>query len=148
MSNDFHDNLSLIYILSETYNNNLLSIQNFVNSINEMTEANAHIHNRIIELLNNLNRSYTNRTYTNRFDYNRENRNRTNRFDNNRENRNRTSINRSSSTTTNSSTANVNRENTQQRNNLGRVILNNIPYIIDSVQHYRIPSENETTIPH
>ena len=153
MSNDFHDNLSLIYILSETYNNNLLSIQNFVNSINEMTEANAHIHNRIIELLNNMNRSYTNRTYRNRTDTNRTYPNRTdtnrtypNRFDNNRENRNRT-INRSASTSTNYSTANVNRENTQQSNNLGRVILNNIPYIIDSVQHYRIPSGNENTIP-
>ena len=58
---------------------------------------------------------------------------------NNRENINRSNININN----NSNTTSTNTE----RNNLGRVIFNNIPYIIDSVQQYRIPSRssNEET---
>ena len=122
MTNNFNDvDLSIINSLNEAYNNNLRSIQNFTHSINDLTDMNVEIHNRIVELLHNRNSSLNNRENINRNNVNRSNINRTN------SNRN-TSRTR---TTTNSETTN------SETSNLGRVILNNIPY---SVEHYRLPS--------
>ena len=112
MTNRFNDaDLPIINSLNEVYNNNLRSIQTFTNSINELTDMNVQIHNRIVDILNitiaGLNGM------------------------NSRENINRANSNINSNTNT-------------ERNNLGRVIFNNIPYIIDSVQQYSIPSRNST----
>ena len=120
MTNQFSDaDLSIITSLNEAYNNNLHSIQTFTNSINELSDMNIQIHNRIVDILNIRNLRLDNIN-------SRENITRSN-------NRNATSANTE--------------RTTSERNNLGRVIFNNIPYIIDSVQHYRIPSGNENTIP-
>jgi len=116
MSNDFNNtDLSFINSLNEAYNNNLRSIQNFTNSINDLTDMNVQIHNRIIEILHTRN-SRLNR----------------------RENIIRTNVNRTTSTPSSSTST----PSSSERNNLGRVILNNIPYIIDSVQNYRITSRS------
>jgi hypothetical protein len=48
-----------------------------------------------------------------------------------------------SGATTFSGVITTNTAATSEINNLGRVIFNNIPYIIDSVQNYRIPSRSE-----
>lgn len=111
MTNRFnYDDLSIIDSLNELYNNNLRSIRTFTNSINELTNMNIQIHNSIVEFLN-IRNSNLERI-------------------NNRGNINRSNINRN----------NINSNTTTRGNNLGRVIFNNIPYIIDSVQQYRIPS--------
>jgi len=110
MSNDFNNtDLSFINCLNEAYNNNLRSIQNFTNSINDLTDMNVQIHNTIVEILRNRNFRL-----------------------NNRENINRSNVTRNTSRNTTSTNS--------ERTNLGRVLLNNVPYIIDSVQHYSIPS--------
>jgi len=116
MINNFNDpDLSIINSLNDAYNNNLRSIQNFINSINDLTDMNVQIHNSIVEILNRNSRW------------------------NSRENINRTNVTRNTSRTTTS--ANSERANSER--NLGRVLLNNVPYIIDSVQHYRLPSRGQ-----
>ena len=123
MSNNFNDSdLSIVNSLNEAYNNNLQSIQNFTSSINELTDMNVQIHNSIVEILNNRNSRW-----------------------NSRENISRTNVNRNiSRTTTSTNSERTNSERTNsERNNLGRVLLNNVPYIIDSVQHYRLPSRGQ-----
>jgi len=118
MTNQFNDaDLSIINSLNEAYNNNLRSIQIFTNSINDLTDMNVQIHNRIVDILNIRNSRLDSMS--------------------SRENINRSNINNNSNTTSTNT----------ERNNLGRVIFNNIPYIIDSVQQYRIPSRssNEQT---
>jgi hypothetical protein len=122
MTNNFNDpDLSIINSLNEAYNNNLRSIQNFTNSINDLTDMNVQIHNSIVEILNNRNSRW-----------------------NSRENINRTNINRNASTTrTSANSETANSETTNSERNLGRVLLNNVPYIIDSVQHYRLPSRGQ-----
>ena len=117
MTNQFSDaDLSIITSLNEAYNNNLHSIQTFTNSINELSDMNIQIHNRIVDILNIRNLRLDNIN-------SRENITRSN-------NRNATSANTE--------------RTTSERNNLGRVIFNNIPYIIDSVQQYRIPSRSQS----
>jgi hypothetical protein len=121
MTNFNDQDLSIINSLNEAYNNNLRSIQNFTNSINDLTDMNVQIHNSIVEILNNRNSRL-----------------------NSRENINRTNINRNMSRTT----ASANSETSNSEiNNLGRVLLNNVPYIIDSVQHYRLPSRSQREQP-
>lgn len=118
MTNRFNDpDLSIINSLNEVYNNNLRSIQNFTNSINELTNINVQIHNCIVDILNITNARLNNI--------------------NSREN-----INRANSNINNNIRSIPN--TTTTGNNLGRVIFNNIPYIIDSVQQYSIPSRNLT----
>lgn len=124
-----NEDLSIITSLNEAYNNNLRSIQIFTNSINDLTDMNVQIHNRIVDILNIRNIRETNRG--------------TNRGTNRESNR---GTNRGTNTATNTATnTGTNRETNRgtTRNNLSRVILNNIPYIIDSVQHYRIPSTSQ-----
>jgi len=127
MTNNFNDtDLSIINSLNDAYNNNLRSIQNFTNSINDLTDMNVKIHNSIVEILNN---------------------NRNSRW-NSRENINRTNVHRNTSrTTTSSNLETANSETTNSERNLGRVLLNNVPYIIDSVQHYRLPSRGQREQP-
>lgn len=79
--------------------------------INNLTESNNQIRNLIIQILNNQNNSQRrNNTNNNRL--------------NNQSQRNTFRDNNTSNTTT---------------SNLGRIILNNRPYIIDSVEQFRIP---------
>jgi hypothetical protein len=136
MSNHFSDNdLSLINSLNEAYNNNLRSIQNFTNSINDLTDMNVEIHNFIVDILHNRNVVLNNRENI------RGTRNTIRRPTiSTTTERNTTERN---TTERNTAERNTAERNTTERNNLGRLIVNNIPYIIDSIQQYRIPFRNQ-----
>jgi hypothetical protein len=88
--------------------------------ITNLTDSNQQIRNLIIQILNTNTPPRRN-------------------INNNHSNNN---INR----TNNSSNSNRNtfRENNNSNGNLGRVYLNNIPYIIDNVEHVRIPINNNS----
>ena len=109
-----NEQLLLINILNGMYNDNLRQINNMNDSIYSLNESNRQISNLLIQLLNNTNNSNSNN--------NRRNSSRYNQRNNLREN-----SNLSSSTTS----------------GLGRVYLNNRPYIIDNIQHYNIPLNRE-----
>ena len=109
-----NEQLLLIDILNTMYNDNLRQITN-------LTDSNQQIRNLIIQILN------TNTPQ--------------------RRNNNNNNINHNSNRTNNSnnnSNRNTFRENNTPNGNLGRVYLNNIPYIIDNVEHVRIPINNNS----
>ena len=109
-----NEHLLLIDILNTMYNDNLRQITN-------LTDSNQQIRNLIIQILN------TNTPQ--------------------RRNNNNNNINHNSNRTNNSnnnSNRNTFRENNNSNGNLGRVYLNNIPYIIDNVEHVRIPINNNS----
>ena len=109
-----NEHLLLIDILNTMYNDNLRQITN-------LTDSNQQIRNLIIQILN------TNTPQ--------------------RRNNNNNNINHNSNRTNNSnnnSNRNTFRENNTPNGNLGRVYLNNIPYIIDNVEHVRIPINNNS----
>ena len=109
-----NEQLLLIDILNTMYNDNLRQITN-------LTDSNQQIRNLIIQILN------TNTPQ--------------------RRNNNNNNINHNSNRTNNSnnnSNRNTFRENNNSNGNLGRVYLNNIPYIIDNVEHVRIPINNNS----
>ena len=113
-----NEQLLLIDILNSMYNDNIRQINTLNNSINNLTENNNQIRNLLIQILN---------TSTN------------------------------ANTTTNASRRNLHRTNTRRynsntNNNRERIVnenesltINNIPYVIDSIQYYTIPSQNNTT---
>jgi len=105
-----NEDLLLINILNNMYNDNIRQIENYSNYINNLTQINTEIRNLLIQILYNGN-------------FNRQN---------NIRNNQRRNINR----------LNTQNSNTTQRQNtnLGRVLIDNIPYIVDSIQYYRIPS--------
>ena len=112
-SNSFivnNEQLLLIDILNSMYNDNLRQINNFTTSINSLNENNTQIRNLLVQILNNPNIRNNN---------DRRNR-RTNTFRENNINQN----------------TNINQNN---NSGLERVVLNNTPYLIDSVREYRIP---------
>ena len=109
-----NEQLLLIDILNTMYNDNLRQITN-------LTDSNQQIRNLIIQILN------TN-TPPRR---------------NNNNNHSNNNINRTNNSN-NSSNRNTFRENNNSNGNLGRVYLNNIPYIIDNVEHVRIPINNNS----
>ena len=108
-----NEQLFLIDILNGMYNDNLRQINNFTTNINNLNETNTHIRNILIQILNNNDRRNNN----------------DGRSNNDRRNNN-------------DGRSNAFRENNINQNNnsdIGRAVLNNIPYIIDSVREYRIP---------
>jgi len=113
-----NEDLLLINILNNMYNDNIRQIENYSNYINNLTQINTEIRNLLIQILYNGN-------------FNRQN---------NIRNNQRRNINRLN--TQNSNTRQTQNSNTTQRQNtnLGRVLIDNIPYIVDSIQYYRIPS--------
>jgi len=122
LNNNLHNRIPdeqmlLVNILNQIYNDNLRQINNCTTTINNLNQINRQIQNTLIQILNNPHRQNNNRQNNNRQNNNRQN--------NNRQNNNRQ--NRSSDNTSNSN------------NGLGRVILNSTPYIIDSIQQYTIP---------
>ena len=118
MYNISNEQLLLIDILNTMYNDNLRQITN-------LTDSNQQIRNLIIQILNTNTQPRRN--------------NNNNNNNNNNHNHNRTNINNN-----NSSNRNSFRENNTTNGNLGRVYLNNIPYIIDNVEHVRIPINNNS----
>ena len=109
-----NEQLLLIDILNTMYNDNLRQITN-------LTDSNQQIRNLIIQILNTNTQP------------------RRNNNNNNHNHNNRTNINNN-----NNSNRNSFRENNTSNGNLGRVYLNNIPYIIDNVEHVRIPINNNS----
>ena len=87
--------------------------------ITNLTDSNQQIRNLIIQILNTNTPPRRNNNHSN------NNINRTNNSNNN-------------------SNRNTFRENNNSNGNLGRVYLNNIPYIIDNVEHVRIPINNNS----
>jgi hypothetical protein len=131
--------MRLVDILNTMYNDNMWLINNFSNTITDLLEINNQINSAIIELLNNrentegrLNRERSNTERSNTEGrLNREGRSNTegrlNTERSNTEGRN----------SRNNRSTNQNREN----NNYGRLLLNNIPYIVNDINHYRIPTQ-------
>jgi hypothetical protein len=117
-SNMTNENLLLIIILNEMYNDNNRQIQNL-----------THHNNEILNILTNmLNRN----TNANNRNTNTNNRN-TNTNTNNRNQYNRNQYNRNRNT-------NVNNTNSRRNNtNNNRDFLNNAPYIIDNIHAQTIP---------
>ena len=109
-----NEQLLLIDILNTMYNDNLRQITN-------LTDSNQQIRNLIIQILN----TNTPPRRNNNNNHSNNNINRTNNSNNN-------------------SNRNTFRENNNSNGNLGRVYLNNIPYIIDNVEHVRIPINNNS----
>jgi hypothetical protein len=108
-----NEQLLLINILNRMYNDNLRQINNIYDSIYSLNESNRQIRNILIQILNNQTHIHNNNSN------NRRNNSRHNQRNNLRE-------------TTNLSSG-----------GLGRVYLNNRPYIIDNIQHYNIPLNRE-----
>jgi hypothetical protein len=117
-----NEHLLLINILNNMYNDNINQIENYSNYINNLTQINTQIRNLLIQLLYNGN-------------FNRQN---------NIRNNQRRNINRFTTNTQNTNTQNTNTQ--RQNNNLGRVLIDNIPYIVDSIQYYTIPSTQNRNI--
>jgi hypothetical protein len=119
-----NEQLLLIDILNGIYNDNIRQVNRFTDYIQTLHDSNMQIRNTLVQILNNSNNS-------NNFN---------NRRGNSRYNQ-RNSLRDLSSTYSNASANNT--TNTNTNTGLGRVYLNNRPYIIDSFQHYNIPLNGE-----
>jgi len=110
-----NERVILVDILKKMYNDNIRQINNMTNSINNIRNTNNQIRNLLMQVLLYQNTS--------------------------------TNLNRNTSTNLNRNTStNLNRNQRQPttRENLGRVILDNIPYVIDNVQRFTIPLTQQT----
>ena len=99
----------LIEILRIMYEDNISQINSMTNSINNIRQTNSHIRNSLFEIIYSSNNNRTN--------FRNNNINRINVADN----------------TTNNVTDNTNTQN------IGRIILDNIPYVVENIQQYTIP---------
>jgi len=100
-----NEQLQLINILNQMYNDNIRNINSFTEMLNTLIDNNNQIRNIIIQLLgSNQNGNSARRNTSRRWE-------------------------------------NINNMNT---NSLGRVLLGNRPYIIDSISEYNIPLNNTT----
>ena len=112
-----NEQLFLIDMLKQMYNDNIHQITNMINqitnisnSINNIRNNNSQIRNLLVQILLYPTQVNSNRTNTSQR--------------NDRRNQ---------------------RHNNAPRENLGRVILDNVPYVIDSIQQYRLPFTNTNT---
>jgi len=110
----------LINILNGMYNDNLRQINNLSDTIYSLNESNRQIRNLLIQILNNNN---------NNNNHNNNHNNRRNNYRYNQRNNVREYSNLS--------------PRTANASGLGRIYLNNRPYIIDNLQHYNIPLSRE-----
>jgi len=116
-----NEQLLLINILNGMYNDNLSQLDNLNDTIYSLNESNRQIRNLLIQILNNNNNTNNNNNNTNNNSHNIRN-TRYNNRNNSRE---------YSSSYYNSSSG------------LGRIYLNNTPYIIDNLEYYNIPITRE-----
>ena len=110
-----NEHIFLIDILKRMYNDNIHQINSMTSSINNLRNTNTQIRNILVQALLYPNTSFNR--------------------DNSRSRRN--------DRTTHSRT--TQRQTSNQTGNLGRVILDNVPYVIDSIQQYTIPFRQENT---
>jgi len=122
-----NEHIFLIDILRRMYNDNIQQINSMTSSINNLRNTNTQIRNILVQALLYPNTSF-----------NRDN-SRTNRSSR----ANRTSRTSRIDIPTYSTT--TQRQTLNQTGNLGRVILDNVPYVIDSIQQYTIPIRQENT---
>jgi hypothetical protein len=115
-----NEQLLLINILNGMYNDNLRQINNLSDTIYSLNESNRQIRNLLIQILNNNN---------NNNNHNNNHNNRRNNYRYNQRNNVREYSNLS--------------PRTANASGLGRIYLNNRPYIIDNLQHYNIPLSRE-----
>ena len=124
MNNSLNYNLSseqnlLIDMLKTMYEDNIEQINSMTNSINNIRNANSQIRNLLMEII----------IYSN---------NNTNVRNNNNTNTNNTNVRNNNNTSVRNNNINTSETQSTQRN-LGRVILDNIPYVIENIQQYSIP---------
>jgi hypothetical protein len=136
-----NEQLFLINILNTMYNDNL-------DQINNLTYSNNQIRNLLVQLLypqnlnNNSRRQPRTRQPSLQNNYSNTN---TNTNTNNTNNTNiNTNINANTNANTNNTNANTNAY--LNTNNASRILINNIPYIIDSITEYDIPINTFTSL--
>jgi len=119
-----NEQLLLINILNTMYNHYIRLINIYNDNIYSLNQNNTQIRNLLFQIFSNSNNNYFSqnslRTYR----------------DNNRNSQVNSNSNTNSNTNANTTA-----------NNFGRVILNNVPYIIENIEEYRIPlrqDRNET----
>jgi len=139
-----NEHIILIDMLYRMYNDNIHQITDMTNSINNLRNTNNQIRNILIQALlypstsNNLNRN-NNRN-------NDRNNNRNNDRNNDRNNNRNNEINNNRNNEINNNrNNNRNQRQTNEIDNLGRVIFDNVPYVIDSIQQYTIPFTNSVS---
>jgi hypothetical protein len=117
-----NEQLLLINILNTMYNDNIRQIYNCNDTITLLNQTNTQIRNLLFQIFYNSN--------------------------NNNQNQNQARINRENyGTNVHRNTNGTNVHRNSNLNNFGRVILNNIPYVVENVEEYRIPvrrDRNET----
>ena len=117
-----NEHVVLVDMLKQMYNDNIHQINNMTNSINNLRNTNNQIRNILLQVLlypntsNNLNI-----------------------------NNDRNIANERTRTSERNRTNNRNQRQTTERTNFGRVILDNVPYVIDSIQQYTIPLTNSVS---
>jgi hypothetical protein len=106
------------------YNDNIQQINSMTSSINNLRNTNTQIRNILVQALLYPNTSFNR--------------------DNSRTNRS-SRANRTSRIDIPTYSTTTQRQTLNQTGNLGRVILDNVPYVIDSIQQYTIPFRQENT---
>jgi hypothetical protein len=96
-----NDQMYIINILNNMYNNNIRQLNNMNATINSLIDSNNQIRNLMTQIIDNTN-------------------------------------------STNSTSRRSNSRRTYREDGLGRLYINNRPYIIDDVQEYRLPRNNST----
>ena len=118
------EHLLLVEMLKRMYNDNINQLNSMTNSINNIRNTNSQIRNLLVEILYNPNTNANlNFGRTNRSSY-RHNSRLNSRFNS----RLNSGVN-----------SRLDNRSLTNAGNLGRVILDNVPYVIDSIQQYRIP---------
>jgi hypothetical protein len=139
MSRNTHYNITneqqqLVNILNTMYNDNIRQINRITDSIYSLNESNRQISNLLIQILNNNNSTNNNSSNNNNINSN-----------NNFNRRNYSRYSQRNNLRQNSRLPSANISTNANTGGLGRIYLNNRPYIIDSLQHYDIPLNRENT---
>ena len=112
-----NEQLLLINILNTMYNDNVRQINHHAESINYLNQTNTQIRNLLVQILTNQTLNNQNRRRNSNFRPNNANNNRENNY--------------------------IHQDN---QRGLGRITLNNTPYIIDSIYEYTIPINQNSRI--
>jgi len=148
MNQHFTNNISneqvqLVTILEQMYYDNNCQINEMTTSINNVRNTNTQLRNLLVQILNpSITRNSNNTNNA------RNVRNNTNNARNVRNVRNSNNTNNSNNVRNNSNNSN-NVRNTIERLTsvstpyMGRIMLDSVPYNINSIQQYTIPSSNE-----
>ena len=109
-----NEHIRLVNALERMYSDNIRQINGMTSSINNLRSSNIQIRNSLLQLLNpTINTNYF-------------------RSDTRSDTRSDRQINTTSQ-----------RLPVETNESVSRVMINNVPYVIDYVEHYRIPSRNE-----